>query len=302
LKYDDHSAQQLIQKLSHAGREPHPDLINAIWERQAETEPLLLAIFHESFADDWPSDDDPRWYRLPHAGQFLLAWQNEAALPGFVRLYSSDDGGLLDLCEWFEEDLLHYGPTAIPYLGEILVANSNNPKEWHYGKALAGSTLVKIAIYYPETREEVASIIRSQLPTIEAIPTLTEDDASEMWSSYAADLAELADEGSREQILALVEADLLYDDFFDRQNYLRDMNRGFEPQNPPKPYDLRKDYKDRYEWEQARQKRLEREQAKERTQSIRAAQPRTGPKIGRNDPCPCGSGKKYKKCHGRPGS
>ncbi|HKO17577.1 MAG TPA: SEC-C metal-binding domain-containing protein, partial [Acidobacteriaceae bacterium] len=24
----------------------------------------------------------------------------------------------------------------------------------------------------------------------------------------------------------------------------------------------------------------------------------TGEKVGRNDPCPCGSGKKYKKCHG----
>ena len=24
-----------------------------------------------------------------------------------------------------------------------------------------------------------------------------------------------------------------------------------------------------------------------------------GPKIGRNDPCPCGSGKKYKSCHGK---
>ena len=23
-----------------------------------------------------------------------------------------------------------------------------------------------------------------------------------------------------------------------------------------------------------------------------------GTKVGRNDPCPCGSGKKYKKCHG----
>jgi preprotein translocase subunit SecA len=23
-----------------------------------------------------------------------------------------------------------------------------------------------------------------------------------------------------------------------------------------------------------------------------------GPKIGRNDPCPCGSGKKFKQCHG----
>jgi len=26
---------------------------------------------------------------------------------------------------------------------------------------------------------------------------------------------------------------------------------------------------------------------------------RTAPKVGRNDPCPCGSGKKYKNCHGR---
>jgi SEC-C motif-containing protein len=26
---------------------------------------------------------------------------------------------------------------------------------------------------------------------------------------------------------------------------------------------------------------------------------REGPRIGRNDPCPCGSGKKYKKCCGK---
>ncbi len=24
----------------------------------------------------------------------------------------------------------------------------------------------------------------------------------------------------------------------------------------------------------------------------------SAPKVGRNDPCPCGSGKKYKRCHG----
>jgi preprotein translocase subunit SecA len=32
-----------------------------------------------------------------------------------------------------------------------------------------------------------------------------------------------------------------------------------------------------------------------------AAQPfvRAGQKVGRNDPCPCGSGKKYKNCHGK---
>jgi preprotein translocase subunit SecA len=26
---------------------------------------------------------------------------------------------------------------------------------------------------------------------------------------------------------------------------------------------------------------------------------REAPKLGRNDPCYCGSGQKYKKCHGR---
>ncbi len=26
---------------------------------------------------------------------------------------------------------------------------------------------------------------------------------------------------------------------------------------------------------------------------------KAAPKVGRNDPCPCGSGKKYKNCHGK---
>jgi hypothetical protein len=30
-----------------------------------------------------------------------------------------------------------------------------------------------------------------------------------------------------------------------------------------------------------------------------ASDPESIPKVGRNDPCPCGSGKKYKKCHGQ---
>jgi preprotein translocase subunit SecA len=41
------------------------------------------------------------------------------------------------------------------------------------------------------------------------------------------------------------------------------------------------------------------------TDSVEGEQPavvpapiRSGPKVGRNDPCPCGSGKKYKACCG----
>jgi preprotein translocase subunit SecA len=34
--------------------------------------------------------------------------------------------------------------------------------------------------------------------------------------------------------------------------------------------------------------------------AARGAKPtaKEGPKLGRNDPCWCGSGKKYKRCHG----
>ena len=32
---------------------------------------------------------------------------------------------------------------------------------------------------------------------------------------------------------------------------------------------------------------------------VLAPSTREGPKVGRNDPCPCGSGKKYKQCHGK---
>jgi uncharacterized protein YecA (UPF0149 family) len=38
---------------------------------------------------------------------------------------------------------------------------------------------------------------------------------------------------------------------------------------------------------------LQRSQAKPKTVT------REMPKVGRNDPCPCGSGKKFKKCCGR---
>jgi preprotein translocase subunit SecA len=53
--------------------------------------------------------------------------------------------------------------------------------------------------------------------------------------------------------------------------------------------------------QQQRQKNLQYQGAHDPTsggdfsvETVRAS----GPKVGRNDPCPCGSGKKYKKCHG----
>jgi preprotein translocase subunit SecA len=58
---------------------------------------------------------------------------------------------------------------------------------------------------------------------------------------------------------------------------------------------------DELEKEFQRKKKRELEQARQAgsSASSNGSGPRvTGEKVGRNDPCPCGSGKKYKKCHG----
>ncbi|MDO9183095.1 MAG: SEC-C metal-binding domain-containing protein, partial [Bacteriovorax sp.] len=49
---------------------------------------------------------------------------------------------------------------------------------------------------------------------------------------------------------------------------------------------------------QAHKNLLEAETIKEEAKAINAAIKRGATKVGRNDPCPCGSGKKFKQCHG----
>jgi preprotein translocase subunit SecA len=53
------------------------------------------------------------------------------------------------------------------------------------------------------------------------------------------------------------------------------------------------------EFQQKKKRELEQARAAGASTSSNGNAPRvTGEKVGRNDPCPCGSGKKYKKCHG----
>ncbi|HEV2214411.1 MAG TPA: preprotein translocase subunit SecA [Terracidiphilus sp.] len=52
------------------------------------------------------------------------------------------------------------------------------------------------------------------------------------------------------------------------------------------------------EFHRKKQRELEAAQRAGGGEATQPSQRRSGEKVGRNDPCPCGSGKKYKKCHG----
>jgi preprotein translocase subunit SecA len=73
------------------------------------------------------------------------------------------------------------------------------------------------------------------------------------------------------------------------------------PQSVPVPTRAPSTTIDAIEEEFHRKKKRELQQARlagADTADAQTSQRRTGDKVGRNDPCPCGSGKKYKKCHG----
>ncbi len=55
------------------------------------------------------------------------------------------------------------------------------------------------------------------------------------------------------------------------------------------------------EFQKKKQKELEHARMAGGGDGTGVQQRRVGEKVGRNDPCPCGSGKKYKRCHGAEG-
>jgi preprotein translocase subunit SecA len=82
------------------------------------------------------------------------------------------------------------------------------------------------------------------------------------------------------------------------------LTNGHAPPTVPVPNRAPSTTIDAIEQEFHRKKKRELEQARfagADTADTQTSQRRTGDKVGRNDPCPCGSGKKYKKCHGASG-
>jgi preprotein translocase subunit SecA len=74
----------------------------------------------------------------------------------------------------------------------------------------------------------------------------------------------------------------------------------FQPERPPEPLpEPRRQANTALRFEHAEVSALADEEETETAEESHTPFVREGRKIGRNEPCPCGSGKKYKHCHGR---
>lgn len=316
--------EALLDMLANAGRGPDPELIRTLLERGSEATPRLLEMLAATPDESWDRDD-PRWYVAPHAAQLFCALREPAALPLFERIIRDPDQ--YEMREWFDPELACcYGPLAVPMLTEL----AQDPGADEMARISAVGDLSVVAVHYPEQKSNVVDLFRSMLPVLdsEGKPVLAPEERNEppeLWTWVVLGLMELRDSESQPQVLALFDAGLIEEFVFGgRDDYLAAFKPGSDP---PLSANYACDIYATYE--RLHQETIEQEEREALAPTDRdrlglrsslpgaasyeaarshvqastqqeVGRPAGAPvKVGRNDPCPCGSGKKYKKCCGR---
>ena len=302
------SADELLTALEQAGRTPDLDLIHACLERQEELTPGLLEMLAGGVEEDW-EPDAPRWYREIHAGLLLIAFREPAALPVFAEIFRDKERE--NLIEWFSTKLPAYGPAAAQMAIDLL----NDDSAYEFARIVSTEMLAAIAWHHPDERERILEALRAQLPPLgeDGILALPPGRGrQDIWTWVASALADLRDTVSQPQVVALYKRGLMDDSVM---GGLKEYLAKFEPDAYPPPaasyeYDVLKTYEGLHQQAAREAKRRARAAQPAPTpsalQTVSDSQPtqretyvRSKPKVGRNDPCPCGSGRKYKHCCGK---
>ncbi len=171
---------------------------------------------------------------------------------------------------------------------------------------MAAETLKAIAQHYPETYERVTATMLALLPdpaidfsgyeSYEQVKA--ELDDPQVWESLVSDLCDLQDPQAYDLIASMFDRGLISPIWMGREDFEEAYAR---PARPPR-IDPEKDLLTMYRKRQPREMRRPTSRPRSVARQSRGTQPVRVKKIGRNAPCPCGSGKKYKHCHGRRGA
>jgi uncharacterized protein YecA (UPF0149 family) len=260
-------------------------------DADAAAKQLLAMALDESYYDYYDPDDpnyqrETRgWTRL-HALRVLMRLGDAAhlAIAPLLPLLAEEDDSLREEMPFFYAAM---GKAAIaPLTRQLLDAEADT-----FERSGAGDSLQEMAEARPELRDEILPILEQAL-TIE-----TEDDALAAFL-----VCNLLDIKAKES-LPIIEKAFEEERVDETIVQMADVEEHFDlPRvTPPKRVFFTKEGDDIAlpidEWHEARRQAGLTAEEDEEEEEI-AVPYVAPPKVGRNDPCPCGSGKKYKKCHG----
>jgi hypothetical protein len=263
--------------------------------------PELLAIAREwAEPKEWPDDKDyVAGYAPVHAWRGLAQLGATAAIPLLLEMMdplgeSGDD--------WYLEEFPHafawIGPAALAPLRDYLA----DDKHGVYARIAAAHALRELAGRHPQTRDDVVIALRDALSRFQAtdeslnafiisyLLELKATDAAELIEqAHAADRVDIMVNGNWNHVrqeLGVAGLGLVPEELAGRRAFPDLFSRFSLP-----PLD---DSDDDVAPKGGHAKNADYLPVDEVTPPIR-----TSGKVGRNEPCPCGSGKKYKKCCGK---
>jgi len=304
----DETAEALVDQLATAGGWPDPRILTAIVECKSESVEPLRALIRRD-----PEEEDLS-IPISFAVDLLGCLGDASVVPDlFDILRRSDD---LELVESVRDALRAFKTEKIEPALEIARDRSldDYPRDTaiHIAIDAAGDDMA--------ARARIAEGLREMLA--ECISRGKEDADQADWPAYlVSTLADLADPLARDLIDSAFQAGIVRPGIISPKDVERSYRKGGARWAADEPSSWLTEYEHHYEkhLEWQRGEAEQRRQAEER----RMAEPRpfqpiyespapeqsrpipppvetirnTAPRPGRNDPCWCGSGKKYKKCH-----
>ncbi len=291
---DSTTARALVEEMVAAGEWPTPQLLEDILgQGESAVEPLREVIRRD--AHGWP-DEAPLCFAIDLLGSLGAV----EAIPDLVDLFRRYDNETLQSAS---ATLGLFGATAVDAMLPLVRDTS---LDW-YQRSEASTAAILAASDDPELRERVAAALRDILATDVARASELVEDEQEWAASLVTDLTHLADPKARDLIRAAFDAGAVAPGMIDRDDVDYYYNRGEEEVPRPKPRAWLEEYRELYA-EEMEGRAAQHEHPPSQPLAIPDPdefydEPRqepiqhVGPKIGRNDPCWCGSGKKYKNCH-----
>lgn len=296
--------QELFDRLdSHRGSFPE-DLVAEAISRREEIVPLLLEMLEEIDRNPEPWVADPGRMVHIYALYLLALFRETRAYPLVVRIFSRPGEFAFDLA----------GDVVTQDLGRILASVSGGDATGitaliededanRYVREVAMDAMVSLVNAGQKTREEVMAYFLGLFHKLERKP-------GSDWDALANACADLWPEEAMEELRLAFEEGLVdpgsiaWDDVEDALALGKE--RAMQRTRYREPFIT--DLAEAMGWMQCfDHSAIHDEMRCQVAHALRALAPdeqplapilRVAPKIGRNEPCPCGSGKKFKKCCG----
>ncbi len=279
--------------------------------RRNEIIPELLKILEHTIKNIHELHKDPDYFAPTYALFLLAQFREPKAYPLVIQLFSKPITFLDSLFDdIITEDLP--GILASVYNGNIdLIKNLiENRKVNEYVRGSCLRALVAMVLNNLLERKEVVSYFKS------LYQGKLERNYSHVWNALVSCSCDLYPEELMKNIDGAFQDNFVAQSFIGRPDIDRALKRGLNAQlehsSKKRQYELVDNVIAQMNWWACFQPRKQEKVKPKKEPKIFLEKPspksvlpsrirdKTGKKIGRNDPCPCKSGKKYKKCCGAP--